>query len=249
MVRDGGTPVLTGRPDLSLPAVMFCFAHAGGSAGSFRPWIPAGMTLGIEVAPIELPGHGRRLLEDPFRRIEPLVDALVPVIEAHGHGRRLAYLGHSLGALVAHSLAERVEPAHLFVSAARPPGRARRSSEAQLRSADGGRELLAELGGTPQEVLDDAELMDLLRPTLTADLELLADAASRPGAIVGCPIRAYGGTDDPLVSIDDLTGWEAGTSGPFSVRRFPGDHFYLAGLAPELLADIATHLRPHHRSD
>lgn len=224
--------MLTRRPDSSLPTVLFCFAHASGSAASFRTWLAPGAALGIEVAPIELPGHGRRLLEEPFRRLDPLVDALVPLIEAHGNGRRVAYLGHSLGALVAHALAERLEPDHLFVSAARAPGQALRTAE-----------LLAQLGGTPQEVLDDAEMMDLLLPPLAADLEVLEDAASRPSAPVDCPIRTYGGKDDPLVSTEELAQWEPFTRAQFSTRRFPGDHFYLAVLASELLTDICSHLR------
>jgi surfactin synthase thioesterase subunit len=172
-------------------------------------------------------------------------DAVVPLIEVYGAGRRFAYLGHSLGALVAHAVAARLEPDHLFVSAARAPGHALQLDEVRSPSTDIALDLLARLGGTPQEVLDDAELMDLLRPTLTADLELLEDAASRPRVITGCPIRTYGGTEDPLVSLEVLTQWELCTSGPFSIRQFPGDHFYLAGLAPELLADIASHLCPH----
>ncbi len=236
--------MLTRRPDPSLPTVLFCFAHASGSAASFRTWLAPGAALGIEVAPIELPGHGRRLLEEPFRRLDPLVDALVPLIEAHGNGRRVAYLGHSLGALVAHALAERLEPDHLFVSAARAPGQALRTAELQFPLADvGQRELLAQLGGTPQEVLDDAEMMDLLLPPLAADLEVLEDAASRPSAPVDCPIRTYGGKDDPLVRTEELAQWEPFTRAQFSTRRFPGDHFYLAVLASELLTDICSHLR------
>ena len=107
----------------------------------------------------------------------------------------------------------------------------------------GQRELLAQLGGTPQEVLDDAEMMDLLLPPLAADLEVLEDAASRPSAPVDCPIRTYGGKDDPLVSTEELAQWEPFTRAQFSTRRFPGDHFYLAVLASELLTDICSHLR------
>ena len=236
--------MLIQRPEPSLPTVLFCFAHAGGSAASFRSWLPPAAALGIEVAPIELPGHGRRLLEEPFRRLDPLVDALLPLIEAHGSGRRVAYLGHSLGALVAHAVAARLEPDQLFVSAARAPGHALQTAGVPSPSTDVGRDLLARLGGTPQEVLDDTELMDLLLVTLTADLELLEEAAGRPNVIVGCPIRAYGGTEDPLVDPDVLAQWARCTSGRFSIRPFPGGHFYLAAFARELVADIASRLVP-----
>ena len=83
----------------------------------------------------------------------------------------------------------------------------------------------------------------LLLPPLAADLEVLEDAASRPSAPVDCPIRTYGGKDDPLVSTEELAQWEPFTRAQFSTRRFPGDHFYLAVLASELLTDICSHLR------
>ena len=54
---------------------LFCFHYAGGNAFVFRSW--ANQTLdNIDIYAIELPGHGTRLTEPAFDRMDPLVQAL-----------------------------------------------------------------------------------------------------------------------------------------------------------------------------
>ena len=42
-------------------------------------------------------------------------------------------------------------------------------------------------------------------------------------------LLAFGGRKDPLVLIADLESWRRHTKSLFSVRMFPGDHFFLHG--------------------
>jgi surfactin synthase thioesterase subunit len=44
---------------------------------------------------------------------------------------------------------------------------------------------------------------------------------------LSCPIHAFGGSDDPLVSESDLSEWRSRTSSGFSVHILHGGHFYL----------------------
>jgi surfactin synthase thioesterase subunit len=102
-------------------------------------------------------------------------------------------------------------------------------------------------GGIPPEVAELEELMALLLPCLRADikaLEIHSPPASR--APLACPISVFGGTGDPLTPREHLDAWRSETSGPFRVRGFPGDHFYLQGLGQReaLLADIAATMLP-----
>ena len=53
------------------------------------------------------------------------------------------------------------------------------------------------------------------------------------------PIHAFGGSDDPLVSEDDLGEWRSRTSAEFSVQVFDGGHFYLTDAT-----DLFACLRP-----
>ena len=41
------------------------------------------------------------------------------------------------------------------------------------------------------------------------------------------PIEAFGGIDDPNVSLPHLTAWQEQTTARFHAEQFPGGHFYL----------------------
>ena len=56
-------------------------------------------------------------------------------------------------------------------------------------------------------------------------------------AALSCPIHAFGGSDDPLVSESDLHEWRSRTSGEFSVQILQGGHFYLSD-GPQLFAAL-----------
>jgi surfactin synthase thioesterase subunit len=56
-------------------------------------------------------------------------------------------------------------------------------------------------------------------------------------AALSCPIHAFGGSDDPLVSESDFHEWGWRTSEEFSVQILPGGHFYL-GDRPQLFGTL-----------
>ena len=55
----------------------------------------------------------------------------------------------------------------------------------------------------------------------------MTDEEAEPVALA-CPIHAFGGSDDPLVTESDLHEWSSRTSSKFSVHVLPGGHFYLS---------------------
>ncbi|NEQ78702.1 MAG: thioesterase, partial [Okeania sp. SIO2C9] len=102
-------------------------------------------------------------------------------------------------------------------------------------------EFLKELrryNGTPQEILNNAELMELLLPTLRADFAVLETYAYAPEAPLDSPITAFGGWQDWKASADDLEAWREQTKAAFSVEMFPGDHFFLHSSESLLLNSV-----------
>jgi medium-chain acyl-[acyl-carrier-protein] hydrolase len=65
---------------------------------------------------------------------------------------------------------------------------------------------------------------------------------STPVGEPGCPISAFGGLHDHRVSRGDLEAWRDQTSASFSVRMFPGDHFFLNTIQPILLPLLSQEL-------
>ncbi len=225
---------------------LFCFPYSGGNASIYHGW-SASLAPEIETCPVELPGHGVRLAEKPFLRMEPLLEALAGALLPH-LDRPFAFFGHSLGALIAFELARRLgrerrpAPVHLFASGHPAPRLAKRGRMIHALPEPDFVEELRALRGTPEAVLADAEMRQLILPALRADFELYETHVYQPGERVSCPITALGGLEDENVSRADLEAWGEETAAAFAVRMFPGDHFFLGPSRRLLLAEVARSL-------
>jgi medium-chain acyl-[acyl-carrier-protein] hydrolase len=178
--------------------------------------------------------------ETPCRQLKPLVAAIAEGI-SHAWDKPFAFFGHSMGALISFELArylrrERMpQPVHLFVSG-------RRAS--QLPDADPPFhdmpepefiEELRRLNGTPDEILEHPEMIQLVVPLLRADFSVCQTYVYAPEPPLDCPITAYGGVTDPETSDDRLQAWREQTTASFRARVFPGDHFFLNTEQEQLL--------------
>jgi len=208
------------------------------------------MPDGIDLCPVELPGRGARVDEEPFRRMDALVETLSGALEPL-LGIPFALFGHSMGAYVAHAFARRLEAArgpsamHLFVLGAAAPNRTPRNPPLHSLPDHELVDALSEFGGTPPAVLAREELVTALLPTLRADLTLAETYRLQSGR-VACPITAFGGSGD-TIGRGALRGWSAFTAGGFRLHIFAGGHFYLSQAGAALADEIACDLRPSVR--
>jgi medium-chain acyl-[acyl-carrier-protein] hydrolase len=214
----------------------------------FRSWQKQ-MAPAIEVFPIQLPGRGGRATDPLATRMPELADAATEAVTAY-IDRPFAFFGHSMGGLlsfeVAHRLRDRhgVEPAHMFISGRRAPERPR-TPVIHTLSHD---ELVARLkamNGTPAEVLEHPELLELIVPIFRADVEVLEtyELPSRPP--LSCPVTAMGGLSDVDVKSDDLEAWRKYSTGRFNLRMFEGDHFYLLQPGDLIVSTLQRDLLPY----
>ena len=90
------------------------------------------------------------------------------------------------------------------------------------------------MNGTPDEVLNDPDLMELVFPMLRADFSACDNYDFADGEPLDCPISAFGGLQDPDVAHDDLSAWREQTRSGFVLRMLPGDHFFIRAHWPEL---------------
>lgn len=213
---------------------LFCLPYAGGSGlRVYHPWQGL-MPDGVDVRPLELPGRGSRMSETLCTSVDTLVDDLVPtVLSALGPGP-YALFGHSMGGLLAFELARRLEhvhrrpPAHLLVSAYEAPDLPREPDQDHLLPDPEFRARLRDLVGTPQEILDNDDLMEILTPVLRADFTVTGTyRLTSPWLTLSCPLTVFGGLDDPEAPPHTLRAWQHRTTGPFRLRLLPGDHFFV----------------------
>lgn len=210
---------------------LFCFPYAGGSAVIYRAWADH-LPKNIEICPVQLPGRGTRLREQPFTRLMPMVEALAPALLPY-LDRPFAFFGHSMGAAIAFELARHLrqhywrEPEHLFVSGRNAPQIPDpKPFTYNLPDAEFVEEV-RRLNGTPKEVLEHPELMQLMLPLLRADFAVVQTYAHAVCEPLSSPITAFGGLLDHEVKREYLEAWRKQTAARFSLRMFPGDHFFL----------------------
>lgn len=225
---------------------LFCFPYAGGGAPIFRRW-PDMLPSNIEVCPVHLPGRGSRMAEQLYTRLPELVDAaataLAPYLDLP-----FAFFGHSMGALIGFELAQVFRKAHglvsshLFVSGRRAPHLPEPDPPTYNLPETQFVEELRRLNGTPKEVLVHPELMELLIPVLRADFQMCQTYQFQLRPPLSCPISVFGGDGDLEAGRQQLEGWREHTTGAFSLRIFPGDHFFLHANEPGLVGAIGEAL-------
>jgi surfactin synthase thioesterase subunit len=201
----------------------------------------------VQVLAVQYPGRQDRLAEPPLRSLTALADAIHAALLPWAD-QPPAFLGHSMGAVLAHALARRLErdkdtpAAALLVSGRRAPTAHRPPGTIHLRDDAGLVAELAALGGFSAQVLADAELLRLVLPAVRADYTALETHTHRPGPPLRCPLTVLTGEDDPRVTAAEAAAWQAETTGPFRLHRFPGGHFYLTGQRPAVVRAVAAAL-------
>lgn len=233
------------RPVKDRALRLFCFPYAGGGVTAFRQWHDK-LPPRVEMHVLEMPGREMRLHQPGFLHVDELVRASDAPIKRYLH-EPFAFFGHSMGALVSFELARllrrehSVEPAALFLSGHPAPQLPTEAVTYNLPESEF-IEDIRKRGGTPDEVLDDPELMQLVIPTLRSDFQLCQTYEYKHEPPLKSGITAYGGLNDHLGDRSNLKLWREQTTGPFAVRMFPGDHFFLHSSEHLLLHTLSKDL-------
>lgn len=227
---------------------LFCFPYAGGGASIFRTW-SALVSPEIEVCPVQLPGRESRLLEAPFSSIHPLIEVLVPTLLPYLDDMPYALFGHSMGTLICFELARSLRhtasaspPLALFMSGHRAPQLPDSDSPTHHLPEPEFIEELRRLQGTPEEFLQNEELLRLMLPLLRADFALCETYVYQPEEPLTCSICAFGGRQDTEAPSATIAAWREQTRGAFKQRFFAGSHFFLHKEQRSLLQVLSQDL-------
>ncbi|MDH6128767.1 alpha/beta fold hydrolase [Kitasatospora sp. GP82] len=238
-------PFASRTPDPATTRRLYCFPPSGGGASGFVPW-RAPLAGAAAVEPVQYPGRESRIVEPLAVDLRALARDIAAELEPDTF-TGYALLGHSMGAVVAFEVVRELRrraarlPDLLVVSAAPAP---QRPLEGRPQPADGDEayeDYLRLLGGTSPEVLATPELMELIIPVLRSDLALLTNYRHRPEPPLDIPILAVGGSSDPVVSPEDLSGWAEHTTAEFTLELLPGGHFYFRD-SDQLFQIVRRHL-------
>ncbi|MFD0206915.1 MULTISPECIES: thioesterase II family protein [Saccharothrix] len=217
---------------------LFCFPHAGGTAGAYRSWTGL-LPPEVELVAVQYPGRHDRFGEPCVTSMEDLVAGAAadmrPLLD-----RPYALFGHSMGATAAFETARAFQraglpaPVRLFASARAAPSRSRPVDV----DTDSDAALLAhvrELGSAGGRHLDaEPRLRPVVLPALRGDLVVL-NSYRFAGGPLRCPITALSGSADDNVPPEEIWAWQRHTTQPLHHVELPGGHFYLETATAELV--------------
>ena len=185
----------------------------------------------ITLIPVELPGRGARLSEAFIENFDDLIEHLCETYARYTNVRYALY-GHSMGALVAYGMAMRWRklslglPEVLFASASPAP---KHRDPGYFADKQTDAALIADLrkhGGTPLEVFESEEMLQITLDTLRADYRVCSGYQYGAVKPIAVPIHVFAGRQDDIAS-QRILAWEAETSASFSARWFDGGHFFI----------------------
>ncbi|GAA1939386.1 thioesterase II family protein [Amycolatopsis minnesotensis] len=210
---------------------LFCFPFAGGNGPAFKLWRSA-LAPDTEVWAVMLPARGPRLADPPVTSMAELVSHLADAI-AKLTDKPFAFFGHSLGSLVAFETTRELRrrglplPQVLWASGAEGPRTREVKRHLHGLPHDEFIEALRGYNGTPAELLEHREIMELLYPALQADFGMAEQYEYREEPPLALPIHALYGHADPHVEYERVQGWAHETTHRLSLHGFDGDHFFL----------------------
>ncbi|MEM9820820.1 MAG: alpha/beta fold hydrolase [Bacteroidota bacterium] len=225
---------------------LFLIHFAGGNRYSFN-FLKPHLKEAFNFIPLELPGRGQRMAEKYCSSIEKAVDDLLQqVVQTNGSNPFVIY-GHSLGSTLALLLAHKLElmnrpPLGLIVSGNPGPGvEAEKDYKSFYKLSDEAFiEELKIMGGLPDEILTNEELLAFFLPILRADFSLYAFAEPDFNPIQ-TPIYAIMGDEED--GVDQIENWERFTTAKFNYSVMQGKHFFIFDFPQKIALIIKESLK------
>lgn len=238
------TPIRVPRPKQHPTSRLACFPHAGGAADAFTA-LAVALPDDVELLSLQYPGRRDRRSEPCATDLSALANEAARVLAPYAADAPLSLLGHSMGALVAFETARRLEQhatlAHVLVSAARPPDEDWQERDLDALTDD---QIIAELrrlGGVPEALLEEEDIVAEILRLLRADHRALRRYHCSADAVLKAPITVLLADADPKNALNQMHGWARHTADSFDIEVLSGGHFALTDRDPRV-AQMVTRL-------
>lgn len=220
---------------------LFCIPFAGGNKALYYP-MKNNLPSYIQFKPLELPGHGERLIEEALDSIDDMVDDLVKQI-INEKPEEFILLGYSLGTILAYELYYKLDqlgyrPKHMFLCASEPIGYLDKYNDIEAMNDEEFKQFIRDKGGTSEEVLNHEELWQLVKPALKNDFLAIDYYCDKPKERqVDINLSVFVGKQDSI-SAHTLYKWSDLTKGKVDYRFFEGDHFFINNHYKDLSEEV-----------
>lgn len=210
---------------------LICLHFAGGNKYSYQPF-EEHLDKNINLITLELPGRGKRFNEPLLTNVDDIVADLFEQLKANTNKKPYAIFGHSMGAILTYLLAHKIEksdfenPIHLFVSGCKAPKIKRKPPFYHDMPKEQFVNKIREMGGCPEEILENDELMALFEPSLRADFKTIETYQYEKQSLLKTPITVFIGNKD-RVTWEEAKDWGEESIHLIDIKEFEGNHFFI----------------------
>lgn len=218
-------------------AILFPFA--GGNFGSYRELEQSLQKHGCQTVTVDYPGHGRRMAEPLYTKIEPILNSFFQHYRDYLNPPYRIF-GHSMGALIAYLATRKIcemgwkRPEKLVLSARPAPSRQiANDSLPHCLEQEAFIDYMAALGGIGSEELREPAFLEYYEPIMRADLEVVHGFPPMVPDPLPVPIFAMMGSQE---NFEEHSGreWERFTAHDFEFKKFEGNHFFIHQYVDEI---------------
>jgi medium-chain acyl-[acyl-carrier-protein] hydrolase len=239
----------TPKPNPNAKKRLFCFPYAGGQAAIYFDWHQY-FSDDVEIVTVQLPGRGERFL-DPL--ITDLTTAIAEMCSEFTlyFDKPFSIFGHSNGALFAYELIKQLSNSsyikkceNLFLSAKSAPKLCYLGEPLHHKNDEDFKQELHCLGATPDEILNNQDVLDLLLPMIKSDFKIGHEYVEQFNAEdkVSIQTTLFSGKNDLDVTEKSMADWQEFLRDEPDFIRISGGHFFIHEQKEELIEHIKTKL-------
>jgi len=226
---------------------LFCLPFAGGSVYSYRGYEQSAPEI-INVIPLDLPGRGTRIKEDLLTDIHDMVDDIYNQIEGKLNDPYAIY-GHSMGSLIGYLLTKKIiqkgqfQPEYLIFTGCIAPSVDVFSDDVPKHDLPKPEFInkLKELGGSPDEVLENEQLLDFFEAIIRADFQATSNYRYEQTDPFNIPILILIGLEE-RATYEHALEWQKESTETVDVKQLPGKHFFIFDHETEIMELISNKL-------
>lgn len=187
----------------------------------------------IEVVPVEYSGHAQRYKEPLYYTMEEIVDdiyrQILPLL-----CDEYVLFGYSMGGTVCYELFQLLVknghplPKCVMAFGSTEPDFKHKKDEFELYNLEQVRNLLIEMDGTEPEILNNDEVLELVKPVIISDSVALRDYIPTPaqkGALT-VPLYVVRGEEEEGLENCEKS-WRSFCNSSFSYQLTHGEHFFM----------------------
>jgi surfactin synthase thioesterase subunit len=226
---------------------VFVFPYSGGNLQIFKKWDKL-FDKKVQVIYPNYPGKGSRMQEENICCIEEFVN-LVYLNMQHLLDKPFILFGHSNGALVSFKLANILEKnkvqnlKKVIISAKSAPVFIKEENKLCELPFEEFIDTLREFGNTPEEVINNKEIMQLLTPSLKADFAFSEYYEYKDSDKILTPTSIWQGKSDNHIKGECIEGWVKELGNQVDIKMFKGGHFFIEDLVNECFEELNNNVK------